>query len=148
MKRIIFYISFVLLFATGAIAQIGKGKILKDRIKSQKIAYLSTKLELTEDESIRFWPIYNQYEKELEDVRYDLSKEITFRNMTDGEADKALDALIAFKQKEIDIEKKYISKFRNVLSANKTMNLLYYDKEFRRELVEGVKKRVNQRNNR
>ena len=33
----------------------------REQIQAQKIAFISTQLELTPDEAQKFWPIYNRY---------------------------------------------------------------------------------------
>ncbi len=138
----------VFLFIGGMqlMAQQNGGHLLREKIRSQKVAYLSSKLDLTEDEAVKFWPIYNQYEKDQELIRQNLAQDAVLRNMTEAEADQNLNAFIEYKQKELDIEKKYITKFKSILSSKKILKVFYYDKEFRKELAEVVKKRVDRRN--
>lgn len=138
---------FCLLIASMQLmAQKNGGHILREKIRSQKVAYLSSKLELTEDEAVKFWPIYNQYEKDQELIRQNLAQDAVLRNMTEAEADQNLHAFIEYKEKELEIEKKYIAKFKSILSSKKILKVFYYDKEFRKELAEVVKKRVDKRN--
>ena len=95
---------------------------------------------------MKFWPIYNQYEKDQELIRQNLAQDAVLRNMTEAEADQNLHAFIEYKEKELEIEKKYIAKFKSILSSKKILKVFYYDKEFRKELAEVVKKRVDKRN--
>src|SRR3954462_11911674 len=52
--------------STPGYAQQGSDAELRDRIRAAHVAYLSQKLDLTPDEAQKFWPLYNQYTKEVE----------------------------------------------------------------------------------
>jgi hypothetical protein len=55
----------MLLVALSANAQDG----IRDRIKAQKVAYITEQLDLTVDEAQKFWPIYNRYETTIHRLR-------------------------------------------------------------------------------
>ena len=40
----------------------------REKIKAQKVAFITSKLELNADEAQLFWPVYNEYQKKLEDI--------------------------------------------------------------------------------
>ena len=40
--------------------------LTQDEIESRKIAYLSTAISLTPSEAVRFWPVYNEWNKKIE----------------------------------------------------------------------------------
>ena len=37
----------------------------EEKLKAQKIAFITQKLDLTPDESAKFWPLYNQMESDM-----------------------------------------------------------------------------------
>src|SRR6266498_5795637 len=43
-------------------------QILRDKIKSDKKLVVATNMELTESEAKGFWPIYEQYQKDLQKI--------------------------------------------------------------------------------
>jgi hypothetical protein len=59
-------LSLLLLFCLPAMAQ--KDKI-RERIKAQRIAFITQRLALTPDEAQKFWPVYNQFSDELDGVK-------------------------------------------------------------------------------
>ena len=62
---LIIFLSFSVL----SMAQKGeKRKEIKDKIESQKIAFITQKLSLTSDEAKVFWPIYNEYKTKKEAI--------------------------------------------------------------------------------
>lgn len=108
-------------------------------IKAQKTAYLTTKMELTPEESQKFWPVYNQYDKEIEAVRKE-RREARWAlkqdaDITDAEAEAAIDKDLANQQRELDIRKKFSAEFKKVIGARKTMMLAKAERDFLRELL-------------
>lgn len=113
------------------------------KVKSQKIAYLTEKLDLSEEEAMKFWPVFNQYEKEREVLRKNISAPQL--GMTEQEANKSLESLMAYKEQELANEKKYVGKLKSILPTTKVIKLFHYEREFRKEIVENIKDRMDSR---
>src|SRR6516162_349357 len=77
-------------------------QILRDKIKADKKLLVATNMELTESEAKNFWPIYEQYQKDLEKINRRLANLLDsyaddFRNksLTDEKAKKLIDEALA-----------------------------------------------------
>jgi Skp family chaperone for outer membrane proteins len=123
-------------------AQEGEPAIPEEKlqeIKAQKVAYLTQKMDLTPEESQKFWPVYNQYDKELEGLRKERREAHkamkTDTEMTEAEATAAIDRELASQQKELDLRKKYTAEFKKNVGAVKTMKLFRAERDFNRELL-------------
>ena len=46
----------------------GKERML-EKMESMRVAFLTNKLDLTTDESTRFWPVYNEYSRKRMELR-------------------------------------------------------------------------------
>lgn len=118
-------------------------------IKAQKTAYLTTKMELTPEESQKFWPVYNQYDKELETARKerrDAHKALRGSSeLTDAEAAAAIEKDLASQQKELDLRKRYSGEFSKVVGAKKTLMLARAERDFNRELLKRLRDRREER---
>jgi len=114
----------------------------REEIESYKIAYLKQKLELSAEEAKIFWPIYNDYQKEQSELRKERAqKMISFRKMPeiDELSDSEVQTLIvndfSFKQRELNLEKKYYAKLKSNLPI-KVIGKYYRAQEtFKRELL-------------
>jgi len=114
----------------------------REEIESYKIAYLTQKLELSAEEAKIFWPIYNDYQKEQSELRKERAqKMISFRKMPeiDELSDSEVQTLIvndfSFKQRELNLEKKYYAKLKSNLPI-KVIGKYYRAQEtFKRELL-------------
>lgn len=117
---------------------------VREKMKAQRAAYITQKLELTEVEAQKFWPIFNQFDSErraiLEDRKIDISGK-----MTEKEAETAIDDYFTNKNKEMELQKKYVSKFKTVLPTSKVALLLTIQKEFSKEVMENMRDRRKSR---
>ena len=120
-------------------------------IKAQRTAFLTQRLDLSPAEAEKFWPVFNQYDKEQEVVRKELRD--MHRGMrkdtevSEAEAAAAIDKELAARQKERDIRKKYAAEFKRTIGAVKTMRLGKAERDFNRELLKRLRDRMEERRN-
>jgi hypothetical protein len=50
---------------------------VRQRIESQRIAFITQRVHLTPDEATKFWPVYNEYRDALKDMRDDFERPIS-----------------------------------------------------------------------
>jgi len=99
------------------------------KIKSMKVAFLTEQLNLTPAEAEKFWPLYNAYSDEKRALRKSAGN------------DKSSDAYIKMKEKELALEKKYISQFKAVLPQAKVDKLHAAEKKFKQQLIDHARAR-------
>ncbi|MBX7224597.1 MAG: hypothetical protein K1X55_01075 [Chitinophagales bacterium] len=142
MKKLL---SVAVLFAMCLLTQAQTVKPQGDpqKVEALKISFITNKLSLTPEEAKLFWPIYNQYEEEKKALRKaTFGEKDDIKNideMTDAEAQKFIDNQIAFKSKELDLNKKYIAEFKKVLPVKKVAKLLMVEEHFKKMLLEKAK---------
>jgi len=126
--------------------------ITEDRlreIKAQKTAFLTQRLDLAPEEAEKFWPVYNQYDKEVAAVRKEMRE--FHKSMkadsaiTEAEASAAIDRELSSRQKELDVRKKYVAQFKKTLGAVKMMELGKAERDFNKELVRRLRERKGER---
>jgi hypothetical protein len=113
---------------------------MKERIKTQKVAFITEKLSLTTSEAQKFWPIYNRFEATEETIRDNDLRAVKqeLRNnpeMSDTEADKLLDQLILAEDKLYKAKVKLMTDLKGVISSKKVIKLKRAEDEFNRELL-------------
>ena len=138
------------LWMVPAMAQPGGGPPLspekKEEIEAMKVAFLTRKLDLTPDEAKTFWPVYDQFQDELDKLREAHRKQRKavkdeMDSMSDKEVEKVVDGEIVFRQAELDILKKYNSQFKTVLPMKKVAKLYRAEEDFKRELLQRIQER-------
>lgn len=118
------HLLLIFTFLTATTYVIAQGKT-GEKIQALKIAFITEKLQLTASEAQQFWPVYNSYEKEIEDLR---------RNDRTGDVLEKEEKLLA-------IRKKYRPSFEKILGPVKMNKLFVAEKEFRNILIKRLKNR-------
>lgn len=115
----------------------------KDKIEAERIAFITKELSLTSEEAQKFWPVYNAAQKEKTDLRKQkreaMKEHKKLEEMTDAEVQKAMDNLLLYKQKEVDLEKTYHAKYLAVLPVKKVAKLYRAEEKFKRMLLERLR---------
>ena len=73
-------------------------QILRDKLKADKKLVVAANMELTESEAKGFWPIYDEYQKELQKINQRMAKVLESyaddnrrKSLTDDKAKKLID---------------------------------------------------------
>jgi hypothetical protein len=118
----------------------------RDKIDAQKIAFITDQLQLTPDEAEKFWPVYNQYNTQKEELSRDFMKGVLkFRKnpeaMSDKDASDLADSYIRHAQKMVDLQKDCHLKLKEVLPPKKLLKLYNVEREFQRLLLKRLGER-------
>ncbi len=110
------------------------------RFKDEKISFFNSNLELSEEESAIFWPIYedlnNRKMKIGEEERTLLSYyNSNADNMTEKEIGETIDAYFVIQKKKPDLDHQYHDKFVEILGKAKTMKMYALEREFRLHIL-------------
>jgi hypothetical protein len=153
MKKIIIYIPIFLFCTLSIFAQ--KKRESREKIRTLKIAYVTEKLNLTENEAQKFWPIYNTYNKEEYTLRsyysFSLKKAIekneTLDNVSEEDSKKLIALKLSTDMKLYELEKDFVKKIKEIISYKKIIKLQIAEIEFGRNLMRKYKqKRPNSKN--
>jgi hypothetical protein len=134
MKKIaVFLFAFTLTIA--AFAQNDRDEKIGEKIKIQRIAFITQRLSFTEVEAQQFWPVYNEYTEKLQQMRKQSKPEKPFDESTDADVEKMISAQFDREAKELELKKEYFQRLKKVISVKKIAKLYRAEKDFRGELV-------------
>jgi len=151
MKKII----LATLVAVFALSAFGQKKDFK-KIREAKIDFLKQKLALTEEEEKKFIPLYEKFMDESDALRKGCKDnvnlaEVDLTFMSDADCEKLINNTIEYKQKEVDLIKKYTVEFKKVLPVKKVAMIFKAEMEFKRHLLKKLHKnrkgKMGDRNN-
>jgi len=113
-------------------------EIIHEKLKADKKLIVTKYMELTEPEAQKFWPVYEEYQKDLQKLNERLASLLQsyaadYRNksLTDEKAKKLLDEWLALDKDEASHRKTYAPKVLKVLPAKKAARYLQIENEFR-----------------
>lgn len=145
MKRAFFTLTTLIFISLLASAQENQTQEERmDRIKAQKVAFFTEKMELNSTTSEKFWPIYNEYFNKKDSIyhlsrnlRTDLKKKAS--TLSNKQKEDALDLLIKLKSEASQLEQKYHHKFKRILSIDQVILLYQAEHEFKMRLFKQLK---------
>lgn len=123
----------------------------QDKIKALKISFITSRLDLTPSEAEVFWPVYNQFEKELDVIMEERAENMKNRDlqaMSEKEIEAVIDKQIQSEEDEISLKKSYHAKFKEVLPVKKVALLYLAERDFKIWILGEIKKRKDQGNKR
>jgi len=116
MKKILIIISLLFLHNYICVAQTQSGDN-SNKAEDVTVAYMTKELNLTPEESKKFWPVYNNYFNELKQAKSAYGNDE-----------------VAFEEKRLQIRKKYQGQFRSVLNSDKRVNNVFVSEKKLRDL--------------
>lgn len=120
-------------------AQLNRPRTAKgQKILAARNNFISRQLNLTDDESRRFWPIYNQYQQDLTAVR-------VLKRLNNSSASvngtEQIDKEIAYEKQMVEIRQRYRDEFLKIMSPEKVSLLYKSEREFTDELIKQLSER-------
>jgi len=123
-KLLLSAIFFLSTFAINAQTTDDMIELLKSDVKTNRKAIITESMAFTEAESKVFWPVYNEFEIELEKLAAKRIQNIkdyadSYEAMTDEKADQLMKAAFDFRSSRVKLNESYYKKFAKVLTPSR-----------------------------
>ena len=106
-------------------------QMLRDKLRADKKLVVATNMELTESEAQGFWPLYDQYQKDLHQINQRIANvlesyaaDLQRKSLTDEKAKQLIAEAVAIGQAEAQLKSTYAPQFSKVLPVKKVMRYL------------------------
>ena len=107
----------------------------EEKIAAFRAEVFTRVLHLTPEEAQGFWPVYNEFLGQRENILQSARPGKQEDQMTDAEVEEQIKRHFEKKQRELDLEKELYQKLRKVLPVRKIVKLPAAEREFREALV-------------
>ena len=111
---------------------------LREKLLLDKKQLVAVNMELTESEAKGFWPLYEEYQKELNGVNDRLatmivsySKELDANSLSDRKAKALLERYLAIEEAEVRMKRAYAGRLAKVLPGRKVARYLQIENKIR-----------------
>jgi len=134
MRKLVFIV-LVCLLAQVSMAQDGGNQ----KIENAKIGLITNRLNLSAEQSQQFWPIYNEFDAKKKDIRKQMRRLIVETNTLTTPDEKILANIkesLNLQQKEVDLEKEYVTKFLKVINVRQLAELYKAEQMFTQMLLQ------------
>ena len=113
-------------------------QILRDKIKADKKLVVAANMDLTESEAKGFWPVYEEYQKDLTSINQRIGKLIESyaadyraNTLTDEKAKTLAEELVAIEHIDGALQQSYVKKLEMVLPPKKVLRYLQIENKIR-----------------
>ena len=113
-------------------------ELLRQKMKADKKLVVGANLELTESEAQRFWPVYEDYQRDLQKLnqrtialieRY--AADYRNKSLTDEKAKALIAEAVSIEQAEAKLKSAYVPKLSKVLPAKKVARYMQIENKIR-----------------
>jgi hypothetical protein len=112
--------------------------IMRDKLEADKKLLVAENLGLTEAESQKFWPVYEEYQAELQGLNERLGRvidayavEYNAMSLTDEKASALMGEALAIEEAEVELKRKYLAKLDGVVPTMKAVRYLQMESKIR-----------------
>ena len=135
--------TFIFFFC--ALVLIGQTNDRVNRVRAQKAAYITQRLNLSIEKSQSFWPIYNEFEDKMFTLKQQRfgdgkRKHQNIEELSDDEIQELLTNRFKHEEEVIRLKREYHDKYLNVLSIREVAMLYEAEHEFRKELIHRLRR--------
>ncbi|HEU4342233.1 MAG TPA: hypothetical protein VFU31_11730 [Candidatus Binatia bacterium] len=113
-------------------------QILRDKIRADKKLLVAMNMELTDSEAKSFWPIYDQYQKDLQKINHRIvsllesyADDFRKKSLTDDKAKKLINEATAIDEAEANLKGTYAPKLSKALPVRKVVRYLQIENKIR-----------------
>ena len=113
----------------------------KEKLEAQRVAFITSKLELSPNEAQTFWPIYNEYKRAQNQLKKSIHKPKKLKEATDTEIEQYLTKSLEVEEKQIELKRQYYQDLKKAIPVRKIARLIVAERAFTKMVV----RRMNER---
>ena len=116
-----------------------------ERLKSQKVAFLTERIGLSTEDAQKFWPVYNEMSAKMDEIWKGKMNDIdklyrSEKELSIEEKVEAVDRYINYELEIAKLEKQYHEKFKKILTIDQIIKLYGAEHEFKKKMLHLLKK--------
>jgi Spy/CpxP family protein refolding chaperone len=118
----------------------------REQIKALKVSHITTELNLTSEQSAKFWPVYNEFEEKQFRIRHDKMKslhrkidEAGIDKLSDKEANAYLNQMEDIEEELLALRKQMVADLKAIIGPVKVLKLKKAEDTFNKKLLSKYK---------
>ncbi|WP_133549005.1 hypothetical protein [Salegentibacter sp. 24] len=117
----------------------------REKIKELKTAFFTQELNLDKKKAQQFWPIYNDYESSLHDLRKREHRDLpNLECISEEDAKDMLEEYVAIEKQDYLLKQKLFDDLKEIMTAQEIIKLHKLEDEFHKKLIKEYRARKNQ----
>jgi Spy/CpxP family protein refolding chaperone len=111
------------------------------QLDNARIAFITGRVVLTQDQAQRFWPLYHDFIAKRRDLNRSarlLRRDAASPNLSDAQLRDNFNQDFALRQQQLNLEKDYFERVQKVLSLRQVAQLYQAERDFTKEVLRRV----------
>ena len=134
MKRVLPFLLLAFAQLSWAQTMTDVSNVARADLRTQKSALMTQAMQLSESQSEQFWPIYREYENEMDKITDERLAKIKFfaenyETMDDDKADMLAKEMFSLEKNRSKLREKYYKKMRKVLNGVSAARFVQVDRQ-------------------
>jgi hypothetical protein len=112
----------------------------RERVEALRVAFIEKKLQLSNAESEKFWPVYNEYNDKVRELRRHVRMAFhkAGENVSAGEAEELYRLESRNRQAELEVHAQYSERLKAMLGSARYIRLRLAEDQFKREMLKAI----------
>ncbi len=108
----------------------------RERIKSLKTAFITQELNLNKEKAQQFWPIYNEYESKVHELRKREHRDLpNLECINETDAEEMLSEFVELEKQDYVLKRELFNDLKEIISAQDIIKLQKLEEEFHKKLI-------------
>ena len=111
------------------------------QLDNAKIAFITSRLTLTQDQAQRFWPLYHEFGARRRDLNRSvrlLRREAANPSLSETQLRDSFNQDFALRQQQLTLEKDFFERAQKVLTLRQLAQLYQAERDFTKEVLQHV----------
>lgn len=111
------------------------------QLDNARIAFITGRVSLTQDQAQRFWPVYNEFlakRRDLNRAARVLRRDASTASLSDAQLRDNFNQDFAIRQQQLNLEKDYFTNAQKVLTLRQLAQLYQAERDFTKEVLKHV----------
>ncbi|MEX1382214.1 hypothetical protein [Lutibacter sp.] len=150
MKKLLFITFLLIITSSSVVSQ----KMNRQKITLLKTAFITDAIVLKPKEAEKFWPVYNQYSNQLQQLKFKIEggkmREIKaaggVENISETDAQEIINQSLVFEKEIYETKIKMVKELSKIISAQQIVKLQKAERDFNKRILQeyGRRKRMGQ----
>lgn len=114
----------------------------REKIKELKTAFFTQELNLDEKKAQQFWPVYNEYESSIHELRKREHRDIpNLECINEGDAEEMLEEYIDIEKQDYILKQRLFKNLKEIMTAQEIIKLHKLEDKFHKKLIKEYRAR-------
>jgi hypothetical protein len=111
-----------------------------ENVQEMRVSFYNEQLQFTEAEKQSFWPLFEQFKKDEQNLKDQFKPDQRFELMSDAQAEEFILKSLDHEEQLIDLKRQYVKKLMKVIPVRKVAMLNRTERQFKHKILNDFKK--------